>query len=506
MTGKLKLELTQTGVPGLDQLLGGGLPVLSFNIISGEPGSGKSTFAQQIMFNQVTPQRRGLFFTALGEPPLKMLRYQQQFSFFDFDKVDSSIRYIDLAQEMQSGDYDRILGRIINEVQAYSPALVMIDSFRSFLHATSGNVRQTADLQIFAQRLALHMTGWNATTFLIGEHQDDEREKNPIFTIADGIFWMTQHVYRNAIVRKIQVVKMRGLEQTPGLHTFRISRNGIEIYPRAFAPIDPMRDYGIRPEVTALTRLSMGVPALDKMMGGGLPAGYSLLLVGPSGSGKTLLATQFLREGARQGEPGVIALFEKNPHQMMDDPLITMVRDGQVGIINLRALDLSIDETLYEMLNMIEARQAKRVVFDSLSAFELALAPEFREDFRESLYRMITVLTDKGVTVLMTTELEDRYGDLRFSPYGTAFLADAIIMQRYFELSGQLKTLISVVKLRGSKHSRDLRMFEVNESGFTIGEHPLHYEKLLTGSSIPGRIDAMSATDDVSDVADGSQG
>lgn len=506
MTGKLKLELMSTGIPGLDQLLGGGLPYLSFNIISGEPGSGKSTFAQQIMFNHVTPQRRALFFTALGEPPVKMLRYQQQFGFFDFDKVDSSIRFIDLAPEMQGGDYDRILSRIINEVQAYSPALVMIDSFRSFMHATSGNVRRTAELQLFAQRLALHMTGWNATTFLIGEHQDEEREKNPIFTIADGIFWLSQHAYRNAIVRKIQVVKMRGLEQTPGLHTFRISRNGIEIYPRAMAPIDPVREARTQPLLTTLRRLSMGVPALDELMAGGLPAGYSLLLVGPSGSGKTLLATQFLLEGARQGEPGVIALFEKNPHQIIGDPLIAMVRKGQVGMINLRALDLSIDETLYEMLNMIEALQAKRVVFDSLSAFELALAPEFREDFRESLYRMITVLTDQGVTVVMTTELEDRYGELRFSPYGTAFLADAIVMQRYFELSGQLKTLISVVKLRGSQHSRDLRLFEVTDDGFNIGEHPLRYEKLLTGSSIPVRIDALNAKHDVSDVADGSQG
>ena len=505
MTQKLQLQLHLTGMPGLDQLLGGGLPRLSFNVISGEPGSGKSIFAQQIMFHLATPQQPALFFSAMGEPPVKMLRYQQQFDFFDVDKVDSAIRFIDLSAEMEGGDYDRILLKILAEVHLYAPTLVFIDSFRSFMHAASEDEQHTARLQLFVQRLALHMTGWDATTFLIGEHELDDRNKNPVFTIADGVFWLSQNLYRNAIVRKIRILKMRGLAQTPGLHTFRISSRGIEIFPRAITPLDPLHPQ-LKMPPTELKRLSMGVPALDAMLGGGLPSGYSMLLVGPSGSGKTLLATQFLLEGARMGEPGVIALFEKNPFQLLNDPLTRLVRDGQVGILNMRALDLSIDETLYELVKMIHARQAKRIVFDSLSAFELALAPEFRDDFRESLYRMITVLTDKGVTVMMTTELEDRFGELRFSPYGSAFLADAIVMQRFFELAGQLKTLISVVKLRGSVHSRDLRLFEVNADGFKIGENPLPYAKLLTGSSKPGRGDASMPIDDLSDAADGPQG
>jgi circadian clock protein KaiC len=503
---KLKLQLHHTGIAGLDQLLGGGLPYLSFNIISGEPGSGKSTFAQQIMFHLATPQRPALFFTAMGEPSLKMLRYQQQFDFFDFDKVDHAIRYIDLSPEMEGGNYERILNKILSEVKSFTPGIVLIDSFRSFMHAASGDLKQTAQLQLFVQKLALHMTGWDATTFLIGEYVEEEREKNPIFTIADGIFWLSQNLYRNAIVRKIRVVKMRGLAQSPGLHTFRINKKGIEIFPRAISPVDPVHLQLKKAPATALRRLSTGVPALDEMMGGGLPAGYSMLLVGPSGSGKTLLATQFLLEGVRQAEPGIIALFEKNPHQLRNDLMVKLVSEGHVGILNMRALDLSIDETLYELVNMIHARKAKRIVFDSLSAFELALAPEFREDFRESLYRMISVLTDKGVTIVMTTELEDRFSELRFSPYGSAFLADAIVMQRYFEISGQLKTLISVVKLRGSLHSRDLRSFEINADGFTIGAQALPYEKLLTGASMRAWIDKKSPTHFLSEVPDGPQG
>src|SRR6266700_3703117 len=121
-----------------------------------------------------------------------------------------------------------------------------------------------------------------------------------------------------------------------------------------------------------------------------------------------------------------------------------------------RPLDLSIDETLYEIVRAIKQVKARRLVIDSLSGFEPALAPTFREDFRESLYRMVAALTGMGITTMMTAELEDSYGLLRFSPHGTAFLTDAIIMQRYIELRGQLKRIMAVVKVRASAHSPDL--------------------------------------------------
>jgi circadian clock protein KaiC len=161
------------------------------------------------------------------------------------------------------------------------------------------------------------------------------------------------------------------------------------------------------------------------------------------------------------------------------------VRDGQISLLHTRPLDLSIDETLHELTVMIDRLKAKRVVIDSLSGFELALAPTFREDFRESLYRMVTLLTSKGVTVLMTAELENSYTDLRFSPHNTAFLTDAIILQRYVELSGQLKRVMTVVKVRGSAHSTDLRLYEVTDDGLVIGDALGGYEGLLIGHAQP---------------------
>jgi circadian clock protein KaiC len=223
------------------------------------------------------------------------------------------------------------------------------------------------------------------------------------------------------------------------------------------------------------------------MLGGGIPAGYSVLVAGPSGAGKSVLATNFVMEGARHDEPGIIAVFEKRPSEYSQTghggrEFEHMVRDRKVGIIHTRPLDLSIDETLYDIVTAIHALKARRVVIDSLSGFELALAPTFREDFRESLYRMVAVLTGMGITLMLTAELEDSYVDLRFSPHGTAFLTDAIIMQRYIELKGQLRRVMAVVKVRGSAHSKELRAFEITEDGIVIGERLGSFDGLLTGN------------------------
>jgi circadian clock protein KaiC len=458
----------------MDEVLGGGVPEFSFNLIAGAPGSGKTTLAHQMMFSLVSPDCKALFFTVVGEPPLKMLRYQQQFAFFDVAQVNKTIRYINLADVLQEGDFDRVLERIAQEVRDFSPRLVFVDSFRSVVQAGRAEGGKSSSLQHFIQQLGLQMTSWQATTFLIGEYTTPEAELSPIFTVADGIFWISQLTHRDSIVRKIQVMKIRGQSQKLGLHTFRIGPQGIEVFPRLILDSGAV-------QVTGDKRLSLGVPVLDQMMGGGLPAAYSMLLVGPSGSGKTVLATQFLEAGVKLGEPGVIAAFEKSPNQLLSQRLNRLVTDGHVGLIDTRALDLSIDEILHDMVTLIKKMSAKRVVIDSLSGFELALAPVFRENFRETLYRLVAVLTGMGVTVVMTAELEDRYTDLRFSSYGNAFLTDAIVMQRYVELKGQLRKVISVIKVRASEHSKDLRFYDVKNGELRIDQAAAPYSNVLSG-------------------------
>jgi circadian clock protein KaiC len=484
--GVVPIRKLTTGVPGLDDVLGGGLPELSFNLIVGGPGSGKTTLAHQVLFANATAERPGLYLTVVGEPPLKMLRYQQQYRFFDAAKVNGIIRFASLSGELEQG-LAAVLDSIVRQVEVATPAFVVVDSFRSVMRVTSEAGERVLELQDFIQRLALHLTAWEATTFLIGEFTEPEAQDHPVFTVADSLIALSQKTERNSVVRKMRVLKMRGQGDLPGLHTFRITQEGLKVFPRIPKPEEEPDQRAASQALTAAQeRVSTGVGGLDEMLKGGVPRGYSVMIAGPSGSGKTVLAGQFIAEGVKRGEPGVIAIFEKRPAGYLQTTslgrdLDQMIRDGKVAIVYLRPLDLSVDETLYEVRETIARMQAKRVVIDSLSGFEMAVSPGFREDFRESLYRLVGVLTGLGVTVMMTLEIEDAYTALRLGPRENAFLADAIILQRYVELDGALRRVMTVIKVRGSDHSKDLRLYEVHSTGLNIGDRITLYDHgLLT--------------------------
>ena len=206
-------------MPGLDTVLGGGLPEYSFNLVAGGPGSGKTTLAHQIMFANATVERPALYFTVLGEPTLKLLRYQRQFSFFDPELAGSAIQFINLTAEVMERDLSDVLQRIVSETERTKPGIVVIDSFRTMGGQHGSSERGgTFALDQFVQRLALHLTTWEVTSFLLGEYVEEEQQ-NPVFTVADGILWLSQATDRNSVVRKLQVVKTRGRAHMPGLHT-----------------------------------------------------------------------------------------------------------------------------------------------------------------------------------------------------------------------------------------------------------------------------------------------
>lgn len=476
--GSSALSLMKTGVPGLDEILGGGLPALSFNLIAGGPGSGKTTTALQILFANATTERPGLFITLLGETSLKMLRYQQQFQFFEIARVGKDVHFLNLSEEALEGELTTVLDRIIKEVDRLEPGVVVIDSFRSLVSITPGQTPNLA-LEHFVQKLALHLTTWEVTSFLIGEYQENEL-RNPVFTVADGILWLSQEPHRNSVVRKLQVVKARGVAPMPGLHTARMTAAGMQVFPRI--PENAHSDGRDRKR-----RLSTGVAGLDEMMEGGVPAGDSLVLAGPAGTGKTTFALQFAAAGIRAGESAVIAIFEERPEiyleraKCLDFSLRDAVRDNKLRIIYLRPLDLSVDETLDEIQKAVKEIGATRVVIDSISGFEMALAPGFREDFRESLYRLIGALTSLGVTMFSTIEVVAPQGDLQFTGYQVSFLTDDIVSLRYIEMEGELRKMLMVVKMRGSNHSREFRLYETTPNGVSLRESLRDYDSVLQG-------------------------
>jgi circadian clock protein KaiC len=482
---KVTIRQLPTGVRGLDDILGGGIPEFSFNIIAGPPGSGKTTMAHQIIFANATVRKPALYFTVLGEPAIKMLRYQQQYSFFDESKLGKAIRFINLSDVVLGQDLNAVCDEIIKQVTVANPSIVVVDSFRTVVRKAMATANEM-EMQTFIQRLAQFLTSWEATTFLVGEYDPAEIRDNPLFTVADGLLWLSQVAERNSVVRKLQIMKLRGQASVPGLHTIRISNGGLQAFSRTLGLT------GKKKKPVRRRRLSVGTPELDKMMGGGICEGDSLLVAGPSGTGKSAMATQFIAEGLRHGEPGIMAIFEERPQGYTDRAdsfglnLKTPQEKGKLEILYLRPLDLSVDETMQEILDAIERVGAKRLVIDSLVGFEMALAPGFRADFRESLYRMIGALTGAGVTILSTVEVEDTFTAFSFSHYTISFLTDDIIRLRYVEIDGQLRKVMVVIKMRGGNHSKDIREYVITDKGVVV-IHPrsTDYDGLTTG--IPQR-------------------
>jgi circadian clock protein KaiC len=333
----------------------------------------------------------------------------------------------------------------------------------------------------FVQQLAGQLTSLEATTFLIGEYGEEELHNNPIFTVSDGLFWLYQHTERNSVVRKLQVMKLRGQFSVPGLHTFRITNAGVQAFSRTLGLS------GRKQKLPGRKRLSTGSSELDALMGGGIPEGDSVLVAGSSGTGKSLLATQFIMAGLRAGESGLVAIFEERPDEYVGRALSFgldlkgSLDAGSLEVIYLRPLDLSVDEMMQELIDAVQRTGAKRLVIDSWAGFEMALAPGFRTDFRESLYRMIFGLTGVGVTIMSTLEMEESFDKMSFNSYTVSFLTDDIIRMRYVEIKSQMRKIITVAKMRGGSHSNDIREYTIGASGIAIGERLEDYSRLLTG-------------------------
>ena len=476
---KIEIQQVPAGIPNLDVVLGGGIPAYSLNVVAGPPGSGKTTFVQQIIFHNSTPERKTLFFAALSEPVLKLLRYQQQFDFFDPSKVNSAVVFFDLGTVAREEGLRRTLEVIREQVSNIAPAFLVIDSFKAIEEFAQ---RDSAySVRAFMHDLALYLAGWEITSFLVGEYTEDEMMSLPEFSVADGIIWLEQEHHRNSVVRKLQVVKFRGQEAVSGRHTFRISHEGILLFPRAL----PIPEREVQEDGAA--RASFGIPGLDEMMRGGIPAGETCLIAGSAGTGKTLLSLHFMVQGARSVEPGAMVTFEEHPREHEKKArgfgwdLKALEDQGLLKMIYLRPTDLSVDEVLYQVHRAVKDLGAKRVVFNSISGFEVAVDPLERADSREALFRLLATLTGEGVTTLLTTEIPDLMGNNPISTRGISFLADNMIMLRFVEIESELRKAVTVVKMRTSDHTKELRQYSITGIGVVVEEPFTQYSGVLSG-------------------------
>ena len=291
----------------LDAVLGGGLPANSITVVAGPPGSGKTILAHQYVFTNATRERPALYLTTVSEPFDKVLRYGETLSFFDAQLIGNTVFYEDLGTTLTSRGLTAALDRMDALTKERRPGMIVIDSFTAFrdFAADDGEFRR------FIHVLAGRLSAFPATALWIGEYDGDEPVGKPEFTVADGILHLSARRILERELREFEVRKLRGSDFLMGSHAYRLSNEGVAVFPRLADPAEE-GPYGLDED----RRISSGIQALDTMLADGYWPGASTLIAGPSGCGKTLLGLHFIFGGARDGEPGLIATLQENPSQL----------------------------------------------------------------------------------------------------------------------------------------------------------------------------------------------
>ncbi len=480
------LERLTTGSAAFDRILGGGLPIRSVNVIAGEPGAGKTLFSLQMLFALARQGKKALYFTTLSEPSLKLLQYMQQFSFFDASLLERQIVFADLGAVLRKGG-EATLNEISSRVEREEPAIVVIDSFKAVRDLLSN----AASVRTFVYDLAVHTSGWGATSLLVGEYTEAEAANHAEFAIADGIIRFTNSRQELTAVREVEVLKLRGADYVTGAHFYEIGVGGLAFFPRVRGPDSSATESTVaatRP-ISIPARASTGVAGLDAMLGGGLPRASTTIVQGGTGTGKTLLGLQFLLEGAQKGEAGIQFMLEETPEQLrgyaqsLGWDLPEFEERGLLTLSYVSPVELSTDRFLDRARREVEKVGARRAVLDSLTSLALSVASDRR--FKELVYAISKHFQAQGVTLNMNMEVADLLGSAQLSGHGVSFAADNVIQLKFVELEGRLDRALSVLKARGVRHAADVRPLSVGSGGVQVGEPFEGLRGVLTGLPVP---------------------
>jgi circadian clock protein KaiC len=443
----------------VDRILGGGFPVNSINMIMGEPGTGKTLFAQQLVFRNAGGERPILYLTTLSEPVTKVVKYLQGFSFFDEDRLGGDVIYDEVGTELVAEGVDALVPKVKERIKTLGPKIIVIDSFKA-LHDIAPSL---AAMRRVVYDLAGLLTAYDTTAFLVGEYSGDQMGIYPEFVVADGIVELLRHETGMRDERYFRVRKLRGSRYREGLHALRLTEGGVEVYRRLVSPQEPP-PYSVERE-----RVSTGVAGLDAMVGGGLWRGSTTLLGGPTGAGKTTIGLQFVLDGLRKGEPGMYVHLEENPTQ-----LAHLIRgfgadpdDPDLHLLYLSPVELQIDSLIDDVFRLIRKNGVRRIVVDAIG--DLVTAARDAQRLHDYLYALSQHFAVHGVTAMLTFEtarpgITGGYSiDAPFS-----HLSDNIVLLEASIEEERTHRKLRVIKTRGSAHDPRVREVEITEGGVQI--------------------------------------
>jgi circadian clock protein KaiC len=449
-----------SGSEQLDAVVGGGLLANSINVVMGLPGSGKTILAQQYVFENGSDDRPAVYLSTVSEPLEKILRYGQTLAFFDPSAIGSRVFYEDLGASLDHQDaLTETLARVVAVLRERRPGLLVIDSFKALRPFAS----DATAFRRFLQDLAGSLSAYPATSLWVGEYGPEEAGVAPEFAVADGIISLASERAADRDTRVLQVVKLRGSAFLSGTHGYRLSAEGVHVFPRLADPVDQAA-YAQEDQ-----RISSGIQLLDDALASGFWPGASTLVAGPSGAGKTLLGMHFVFKGAEMGEPGLIAGLQENPTQL--ERIVngfgwSLGRDD-VHLMYRSPVDLYLDEWVYELLAAIEEHKIRRVLIDSMGDMRAASSDEI--GFREYVYSLLQRTARAGVSVFMTQEVAELFGVTRLSAYGISHLSDNVVLLQFVRGESRIKRALTVMKTRGSAHDPRILEFDITSKGIELG-------------------------------------
>jgi circadian clock protein KaiC len=477
--------VASTGIAGLDSILGGGFPKDHVYLLQGDPGAGKTTLSLQFLLEGVKLGEKALYIT-LSETrrELHAVAKSHGWSLDGVEIHEHLVREETLSEEEDTTifhpseiELGQTVSRILEEVERVNPQRVVLDSLSEIRLLSQSNLRYRKQILALKQ----YFTNRGATSLFLDDRTSEGNDLQ-LHSVPHGVIVLERRApLYGSPRRRLEIIKLRGVEFHGGYHDFTIRRGGIELYPRLVAAKESA-------ERSDDSHLESGIAEIDALLGGGLDRGSSTLIMGPAGVGKSTLATQYAVAAANRGERAALFIFDESRRSLLKrSTAVGMDLTGAMekGLITAQQVDpaeLAPGEFANLVREAVEKHGARTIVIDSLNGYLNAM-PEERF-LTLHLHEMLTYLGDHGVATILVMAQHGLIGSNMISSVDVSYLADCVVLLRYYEAEGELHKAISVMKKRSGDHEKAIREFSMSEAGLSVGPPLKGFRGILSGIPI----------------------
>lgn len=464
-----------SGISGLDEILGGGFIRPSTMLIAGVTGTGKTTFTMQSIFNAAKEDEVCMYITAMSEPIAMINNFMSRFSFYNISLMGKgNVKYVPLESSQIKNGSLAIINEIEKNIEKIKPDRIVIDPINVLTGWMNENEKREFYYDLFTK-----IKGWNSLVLITSELLEDDIWKDEVSYVTDGIIYLSNEKVRDKRVRNLEVLKIRGQAYQAGKHSYKITKDGLTIYPilQSVEKQPPLNE-----------RTTTGISGLDKMINGGLIKGSSTLISGGSGTGKTLMGLQFAVAGVSKGEPVVFVAFEEEPPVIKNNAFAfgwdieKFENKGLLRILYCSAYQMDVNENAIAIKNLIEEIGAQHVVIDNINGFRSSVGDV--DQLSEHVNVLSKYFRSNNITSLFINEVPELMGATTISGDGTTLIIDNIILLRYIEMESEMKKAISVLKMRGSNHDKEIRELVITKKGIEVKLPFTEYSGLMSGNPV----------------------